>query len=153
MSLRLSLLATALGAACALTACDNPPPDTHPDQPVTKRKLVFKAMTRTLEPMGLVARERQTYKPEDFLANATELVRLASQPWAHFPPDSNYPPSRALPAVWDKAAEFKQAQQDFQAATRQLLKAGEARDMAQIQQAVNTVQDHCKSCHDQFRRH
>lgn len=146
------LLLLVLATACALTACDNPPPDTHPDQPVTKRKVIFKQLTRTLEPMGLVARERQDYKPEAFLASAQELAKLASQPWAHFPPDSNYPPSRAKPAVWEKAAEFKQAQQGFEAATQQLLRAGEVRDMALIQKAVNTVQDSCKACHDQFRR-
>lgn len=143
-----SLILTAL-----LAGCNAPPPDTHPDQPVTKRKVIFKQMTRTLEPMGLVARERKDYQPEAFLASAQELAALAAQPWAHFPPDSNYPPSRALPAVWEKATDFKQAQQDFQAATQQLIKAGEARDMALIQKAVNTVQDSCKACHDQFRRH
>jgi cytochrome c556 len=150
MSKFVPLLLTVL-AACALSACDNPPPDTHPNQPVTKRKVIFKQFTRTLEPMGLVARERQDYKPQEFLASARELEQLASQPWVYFPPDSNYPPSRAQADVWQKAGEFKQAQQDYQVKVQTLRQAAEAGDLAQIQKAVNDVQANCKSCHDQFR--
>ena len=62
-----------LAATMALTGCSQEPPDNHPDQPVTKRRAVFREFTRTLEPMGLVARDRQTYNAAVFLVQAQTL--------------------------------------------------------------------------------
>ena len=41
------------------------------------------------------------------LASALALQELASQPWAYFTADGNYPPTRAKPEVWSQAGEFK----------------------------------------------
>ncbi len=134
-----------------LTACSSEPQDTHPNQPVTKRKAVFKQMMRTLEPMGMVTREREPYESHAFLASAQQLKQLATEPWSHFTADSNYPPTRARPEVWKKPAEFVQAQQKLRESTEQLLKAAESGNMAQIRPALNRVEESCKSCHQQFR--
>lgn len=140
-----------VAALVVLGGCDHAPPDNHPGQPVTRRKLVFKEFTRTLEPMGLVARDREPYQPEKFLVNAQELARLAPEPWGLFPPDSNYPPSRAKPAVWELAGEFRQAQMAYEGATQRLLLAAQGREIEAIRKAVNDVQDSCTACHKQFR--
>lgn len=138
-------------AAVALTACDNTPKDTHPDQLVTQRKAVFKQFTRTLEPMGMVARERKEYNPREFNISALELQKLASQPWVYFTADSNYPPTKARPAVWQQPAEFKTAQDNYRQSVDQLVSAAQGSDLDAIKRAVNTVQNSCKTCHDQFR--
>jgi len=136
--------------ALALTAC-NDAKDTHPDKLVTKRIAIFKEFTRTLEPMGLVARDRQTYNQREFLANAIELDKLASKPWSYFTPDGNYPPTHAKADVWEKSAEFKLAQEKYQDLTRQLVKAAQDGNQETIRSAVNEVQKSCKACHKQFR--
>jgi cytochrome c556 len=141
----------AIAAVLLLTACSEAP-DTHPAQPVTKRKAVFKQFARTLEPMGMVARDRKVYNPVEFKASALELEKLAAQPWSYFTPDSNYQPTRAAPAVWTQAAEFKQAQDAFLANVGQLVKAADGSDLEVIRNAVNDVQSSCKNCHDQFRK-
>lgn len=141
----------AVFAAFALTACNDTPKDTHPGQPVAKRKAVFKQIMRTLEPMGMVARDRKDYERQEFLASAKELKQLATQPWVYFTPDSNYPPTRAKAEVWQKPAEFKQAQEKLQVTTDQLAKAAESGNLDIIRPAVNEVQKSCKACHDQFR--
>ena len=143
----LLILVTSLG----LSACNDTPKDTHPDQPVTKRNAIFKQFTRTLEPMGLVARERQDYKPREFLASALELEKISTQPWPYFTPDSNYPPTHAKADVWQKSAEFKTAQEDYLSRVAQLVKAARGGDVTVIRPAVNEVQKSCKSCHNQFR--
>lgn len=137
--------------AMAFTACSDEPKDTHPDQLVTKRRAVFKQFTRTLEPMGMVARDRKDYNPREFNISALELQKLASQPWAYFSPDSNYPPTHAKPAVWQQAAEFKVAQDNYLATVNQLVKAAQGDDLDSIKAAVNAVQKSCKTCHTQFR--
>ena len=151
MSKFLSMSVLAIAATVTLTACNDTPKDTHPDQLVTKRIAIFKQLTRTLEPMGLVARERQDYNRREFNLSALELEKLSTQPWAYFTPDGNYPPTHAKADVWQKPAEFKAAQDQYLATVSALVKAAEGGDLAIIRPAVNEVQKSCKSCHNQFR--
>ncbi len=141
----------AISAVVLLGACNDKPKDTHPQQLVTKRQAIFKKMTKTLEPMGLVARERESYNKGEFQVWAQELQELSGQPWALFTADGNYPPTRAKPEVWQKAAEFKQAQDSYLGKVGQLVKVSGSADMAAIRSAIDAVEKSCKSCHEQFR--
>lgn len=145
---RLSLL-----SICALTlaACSSEIPDTHPDQPVTKRQQAFKAMLRTFEPMGTMLKDRR-YDADAFARLANELASLREQPWSHFGPDTNYPPTKALAAVWEKPAEFEQRRQSFIEASDRLIAAAAARNEAEARSTYAAVQDSCKACHRDFRR-
>ena len=139
-------LLLALGACTGESA-----KDTHPQQWVSQRQAVFKQFTRTLEPMGLVARDRQPYVAASFTASALALQRLSTQPWVHFTPESNYPPTRAKAAVWQEPARFQQAQREFTTAVDGLVGAAQASDLAVIRKAVENVEGSCKSCHTGFR--
>ncbi len=142
---------TFVSATLLLAACSDKAKDTHPQQLVTQRQAIFKKMTKTLEPMGLVARERESYNKGEFQAWAQALQDLSGQPWAFFTADGNYPPTRAKPEVWQKAAEFKQAQDNYLGKVGQLVKVAGSADMAVIRSAVDEVEKSCKSCHEQFR--
>lgn len=148
---RLPTIFLTLASLLVLVACSGDTQDTHPDQLVTKRRALFKQFTKTLEPMGMVARGRKDYNPREFNINALELQKLSTQPWALFTADSNYPPTLAKPAVWEKPAEFKLAQDKFQVSITSLVQASQASDLDNIKSAVDGVQKSCKSCHDQFR--
>ena len=134
----------------AVTGCGHAE-DSHPGQPVAKRKLIFKNIVRTLEPMGLVVRGRKPYDQALFLQQAIKLQSLSTQPWQYFTPDSNYSPTRAKPGIWDKPAEFKQAQQKFIAATTQLVSSAKAGNLDVISHNFGAVESSCKACHQQFR--
>ena len=151
-SLSHALLILAGASVLALAACSGETPDTHPNQPVTKRREIFKSFTRTFEPMGQVARDRKPYKADEFLQEALALQKLADQPWALFPADSNYAPTKARPAVWEKPAEFTQAQQQYRQDVDALVEAARGGDLARVRAAVNQVEGSCRSCHDVFRR-
>lgn len=140
-----------LACAVLLSACSDRVKDTHPQQLVSKRQALFKQFTKTLEPMGLVARERQDYVKADFLASALALQELSSQPWAYFTADGNYPPTRAKPEVWSQAGEFKKAQDAYLSAIDTLVQRAGSADLPAIRASVDAVQKNCKSCHDQFR--
>lgn len=144
-------LLTLVTATVLLSACSDRVKDTHPQQLVNKRQAIFKKFTKTLEPMGLVARDRQDYVKADFVASARALQELSTQPWAYFTADGNYPPTRAKPAVWSQAGEFQQAQDNYLAAIDTLVQVAGSADLAAIRASVETVQKSCKSCHDQFR--
>ena len=137
--------------AVLLSACSDRVKDTHPQQLVSKRQALFKKFTKTLEPMGLVARERQDYIKADFMASALALQALAAQPWVHFTADGNYPPTRAKPEVWSQGGEFKLAQESFIASVDKLVGVSGSADLPAIRASVETVEKSCKSCHDQFR--
>ncbi len=142
-----ALLATTLLA----TSCTDSAKDTHPQQLLSKRKAVFKQFTGALEPLGLMARDRKPWDSAAFKAGALELQRLSSLPWPYFSADGNYPPTRAKPAVWEKPAEFKQAQDDYVAALAVLRAAAERGGADAGRPAVEQVEKACKACHDRFR--
>jgi cytochrome c556 len=150
--LKFSILNAALiASALLLGACSDDVKDTHPQQLVSKRQAIFKKLTKTLEPMGLVARDRKDYNKGEFQAEALALQELSSQPWVLFAPDGNYPPTRAKPSVWQLVSEFKQAQDSYIATVDQLVQVSASANLVAIRQAVNEVEKSCKSCHNQFR--
>ncbi|MHB1678165.1 MAG: c-type cytochrome [Sulfuriferula sp.] len=148
--IKISRIVALLVIIFPLAACGQAE-DTHPGQPVTKRKLIFKEILRTVEPMGLVMRGRKPYDQAQFLQQAIKLQGLSTQPWKYFTPDSNYSPTRAKPDVWDKPVEFKQAQQKLITATGKLVAAAQSGDMDLIHHDFSGVEESCKACHQQFR--
>lgn len=132
-----------------LSACQKE--DTHPGQPVTKRERIFKENIRTFEAMGLMIRDKEPYSAKEFLGYAQQLKALSTQPWAYFPPGSDYAPSRALPAVWQQPEAFKQAQEKFTVAAAQLADVAQTGKLDQIKPIYNQVKESCASCHHDFR--
>ena len=147
----LSVALTLIASTLLLGACSDRPKDTHPQQLVTQRQAIFKKMTKTLEPLGLVARGHKDYAKVEFMEGAQALKDLSSQPWVFFSADGNYPPTKAKPAVWSQAAEFKQAADTYQGNVDKLVAVSGSADLPAISAAVDAVQKSCKSCHDQFR--
>ena len=138
-----------LSAATLLTACGEPE-DTRPGQPVKQRQTAFKDIIKSFEPMGVMLR-KGTYDAERVEKFTAELIAKRDQPWGHFGPDTNYPPTKATPEVWSKPAEFEQEKQAFIAATDKLQAAVQSKDKAQVGMAYEAVHDSCKSCHKQFK--
>lgn len=145
------LLLSLIASTCFLAACSDRARDTHPQQLLSKRLAIFKNFTKTLEPMGLVARDRKDYVKAEFMASALALQELSKQPWVYFAPDGNYPPTRAKPEVWNKPSEFKQATDHYLSTVDKLVEVSGSADLPAISAAVDAVQKSCKSCHDQFR--
>jgi cytochrome c556 len=139
-----------LGGSLLLVAC-GPKPDTHPGQPVTKRRALLQESLRTFEPMGIVLRGKQPYVAASFQAYADKLKALSTQPWQYFPPGSTYSPSRAKPAVWQQPAQFKQAQDTYIKAVADLDASAKTGNLDLIRPAYKAVGDSCAACHRNFR--
>lgn len=148
-SMPLALLLSA--SALLLGACSNNVGDPHPDKLMTKRVALFKKFTKTLEPMGLVARDRRDYVKAEFVEQAQALKELSPQPWVYFSPDGNYAPSRAKPEIWQQPDAFKASKDRYLAAVDKLAQVAGSADLPTISAAVDEVQKSCKNCHDQFR--
>jgi cytochrome c556 len=139
-----------IGACLMLAGC-GPKPDTHPGQPVTKRRALLQETLRTFEPMGIIVRGRNPYVAADFLTLADKLQNLSTQPWVDFPPGSTYSPSRAKPAVWLQSAQFKQAQDTYIQAAANLAAMAKTGNLDMIRPAYRHVSESCAACHKAFR--
>ncbi|MGE5319115.1 MAG: c-type cytochrome [Hyphomicrobiaceae bacterium] len=139
-----------IGACLALAGC-GPKTDTHPGQPVTKRRALLQETLRTFEPMGIMVRGKNPYVAADFLALADKLQTLSTQPWVYFPPGSTYAPSRAKAAVWQQSAQFKQAQDTYIKAVSSLAAVARTGNLDMIRPAYAHVGDSCAACHKAFR--
>ena len=138
-------------SACLVLAGCGPKPDTHPGQPVTKRRALLQETMRTFEPMGIVVRGKNPYVATKFQTLADKLQTLSTQPWVYFPPGSTYAPSRAKPAVWQQSAQFKQAQETYIKAVSNLAVAAKSGNLDLIRPAYARVGDSCSACHKTFR--
>jgi cytochrome c556 len=144
-------LAFALSITFALAGCGGGEIDSHPGQPVKNRQAAFNKMLQAKDELGLVVRGRKDYKAQVFLDEARELQRLSREPWQYFTPDSNYPPSRAKPLVWDKSTNFADDRHDLDDSTARLVKAAEAADLKAINAAFEEVENDCAWCHKKYR--
>jgi cytochrome c556 len=141
-----------LAGALVLAGCAEPQ-DTRPGQPVAHRKQIFKQMLKKdFEPMGLAVRGQNNFDAPAFKAMADDLAALAKQPWPYFTPDSNYPPTKAKPGVWEKPQQFKEEQERFVKATEALARASASGSLDAIRPAFEDVHKSCESCHKAFRR-
>lgn len=144
-------IAAALLVLLSLSACSPTVEDTRPGQPVKHRQEAFKDILRHFEPMGVMLRDKQ-YDADRFLPLAEGLVSRREQPWQYFGPDTDYPPSKSKPALWQDLAGFERERQTFIAATDALLAAARSREPGQVQAAYDRVYDSCKACHRAFKQ-
>lgn len=152
LSLKPSLRSAPLliGACLTLAGC-GPKPDTHPGQPVARRRAVLQETLRTFEPMGIMVRGKSPYDAARFQSLADKLETLSTQPWTYFPPGSTYSPSRAKPVVWQNPAKFKQAQETYIKEAAHLDAMAKTGKLDLIRPAYLQVSESCAACHKAFR--
>lgn len=87
--------------------------------------------------------------------NANTLAAATPRVATDFPhgtgPDSGRK-THALPAIWQRPAEFAKAADAAVGATRRLQIAAASGDLARIKTAAAQAGSTCKNCHDQFRK-
>jgi cytochrome c556 len=147
--MRLSIYFCALTLA-GLTACGGQVEDTRPGQPVKTRQLAFKEMLKVFEPMGTMLRT-QKYEPEKFLMLAGQLMTKRDAPWMNFAADTNYPPTKAKPEVWNQPEQFERERLSFMTATDELLAAAQTKRLVDAEKAYFKAYDTCQSCHKRFK--
>ena len=135
-----------------LSACLDSDRDPHPDQVLTRRVGVFKQFGHAMEPLNAMRNGRKPFDRAQFQADVHTLDGLSDQPWRYFPLDGNYPPTRALPAIWTVPEDFQKAKDDFTGAIDQLSQTAQNGSEEQVYKALDRVSESCKACHRNFRR-
>ncbi len=88
---------------------------------------------------------------DDLSLHAKGLAELATIAPYVFPEGSGVSRSEALPAIWEKPAEFKTAMDRFVKAADGMAAAAGTGDMGAVGPAMKELGQSCKGCHDDFR--
>lgn len=94
-----------------------------------------------------------SYDEAGFIAGAAKLERLSHEPWQHFPQVRDDERSKANPDVWERQEQFQKMARDLEQATAALVQATTAPPLrrAELEPAVQAVEDSCEACHKAFR--
>ena len=149
---RLASAAFVALTGCAATTADTAAPAAQSPSPaeiVAARQAAFSLTAATFGSLRGSVDSGADVKPLAF------AVRGLAK-WAHalpgmFPPGTDLPESRALPAVWQDRAGFEAKAAAFQAETARLLEAAGTGDKAAFATAYKAVGATCGSCHSSYR--
>ncbi len=142
-----AVLAIALGAGAAATAFAQAKPETL----VKQRQSAMTLQGKYFGPLGGMLKGAVPFDASVVTRNAGYLEALSHMPWDGFAESTKGVKSAALPAIWNDAAKFKQAQDQFTSAVAALVVASKSGDEAKVKAAIGDVGKNCGGCHDNFR--
>ena len=155
-SARAALALVMGGVACfAITAlgADQAQAPNPAEQQIKYRKALYTVMAGNFGPVYAMASGKAPYDAAALAKRAERVSFIAGILPEAFPPGSGSgAPTRALPGIWEKRAEFDQLMQDLGDRAAALVSAARTGDLKQIQPAVGALGDACKACHDKFKR-
>ncbi len=120
-----------------------------PDVLVKQRQAAMTLIGKYFGPLGAMAAGKAPYSAEVAARNSGYLQALSQMPWDGFHANTKDEKSRALPAIYENEAKFKEAQDRFTAAVTKM--ASSAKDEAGFKAAAGEVGKSCAACHNDFR--
>lgn len=140
-------LSMALGAAFTLDAAAQAKPETL----VKQRQAAMTLIGKYWGPLSGTAQGKLPYDAAMVQRNAGYLDVLDKMPWDGFNESTKGVKSAALPAVWEKADEFKKAQERFQSEVSKLVQVSKSGDQAAVKAQIGATGKSCGGCHETFR--
>ncbi len=120
-----------------------------PDVLVKQRQSAMTLIGKYWGPVNGMAQGKVPYDAAVVTRNAGFLDALTQMPWDGFHASTKDEKSRALPAVYDDAAKFKEGQDRLRGAIGKLVAAkGEE---GAVKAAAGEVGKACGACHEGFR--
>jgi cytochrome c556 len=122
-----------------------------PEVLVKQRQAVMTLQGKYWGPLAAMMQGKAPYNAEVATRNAGFLEALSKMPWDGFTADTKdtAEKTRALPAIFENPAKFKEAADRLQAASAKL--ATSAGDEASFKAAAGEVGKACGGCHESFR--
>ena len=140
-------LATAVGAGFVIDAVAQAKPEVL----VKQRQSVMTLQGKYFGPMAGMAQGKIPYDAKIIQRNAAFLEALSQMPWDGFNENTKGVKSGALPVIWDKPSEFKQAQERLQNETAKLAQVSKSGDEAAVKAQIGATGKACGGCHETFR--
>lgn len=145
------LISAALGAALAVAAA-GAAAQAKPETLVKQRQAVMTLQLKYFGPLAGMAQGKIPYNAQTAQRYAGFLDNLSRMPWDGFDANTKGVKSRALPAIWEQEAKFKQYAAQLENETAKLYAATRGGDEAAFKAQVGAVNKACGGCHDDFRQ-
>jgi cytochrome c556 len=144
------LAATLVASAAALVTVDAAA-QAKPEVMVKQRQAAMTLQAKYLGPMGAMAQGKAPYNAEVVRRNAGYLEVLTKMPWDGFDPSTKGEKSAALPAIWEKSDDFKQAAERLENEAAKLAQVSKSGDESAVKAQIGAVGKSCGGCHEHFR--
>ena len=122
-----------------------------PEVLVKQRQSAMTLIGKYFGPLGGMAQGRVPYNAQVVQRNAGYLDALAKMPWDGFDPSTKGEKTRALPAVFENQAKFKEASDRLQSEVGKLAQVSKGGDENAVKAQIGAVGKACAGCHDDFR--
>lgn len=132
-------------AGMALTAVAATEEDT-----IKYRQAVMKSVGGHMGAIAQIVRGKVDHK-EDLAYHAQAISRAMDDVGKLFPAGSDFGETRALSAIWEKAADFKQKSDDARSAAAAFAAAAQTGEQSDIGPKFKGLADSCKACHKDYR--
>ncbi len=120
-----------------------------PDVLVKQRQSAMTLIGKYWGPVNGMAQGKAPYNADLAARNAAFLDALSQMPWDGFTADTKDEKSRALPAIYENPAKFKEAQDRLRATAQKLVAS--AKDEGAFKAAAGEMGKTCGACHNDFR--
>jgi cytochrome c556 len=141
-------LVFALGAGVSMNALAQAKPDVM----VKQRQAVMTLQGKYLGPLVAVAQGKVPYNAAVVQRNAGFLDNLSRMPWDTFDPSTRNEKTRALPAIYENSAKFKEYANRLENETSRLVTLSRGGDEAAVKAQIGAIGKVCGACHDDFRQ-
>lgn len=141
-------VAVVLGAGVAQNAFAQ----VKPEILVKQRQAVMTLQGKYFGPLAAVAQGKAPYNAATVRRNAGFLDNLSRMAWDGFDPGTRNEKSRALAAVYDNNAKFREAASRLENETSKLVALSNGGDEAAVKAQIGAVGKTCGGCHDDFRQ-
>jgi cytochrome c556 len=122
-----------------------------PEVLVKQRQAAMTLQGKYFGPLAGMAQGKLPYNASVVQRNAGFLQDLSQMPWDGFDPSTKGEKSAALPAIWEKPAEFKQAAERLENESAKLAAVSKSGDEAAVKAQIGAVGKACGGCHENFR--
>src|SRR5258705_8498174 len=140
------LVAAALVAGFAFTL--DAAAQAKPEVLVKQRQAAMTLQGKYFGPLAGMAQGKVPYNQSIVQRNALFLQVLSQMPWDGFDPSTKGEKSAALPAIWEKPGEFKQAAERLENETAKLAAVSKSGDEAAVKAQIGAVVKACGGCHE-----
>ncbi len=147
----MSKLATAGIVVLGLTVAQGALAQAKPEVLVKQRQAAMTLQGKYFGPMAAMAQGKIPYNAAVVQRNAGFLDNLSRMAWDGFDASTRGEKSRALPAIFDNSAGFKQAATRLENEAAKLVAVSKSGDEAAVKAQIGAVGKTCGGCHDDFR--
>ena len=124
-----------------------------PEVLVKQRQAGMTLLGKYFGPMAGMAQGKIPFNASVVQRNAGFVDNLSRMPWDGFDASTRgADKTRALPAVFDEAAKFKEASARLENEAAKLVAVARSGDEAAIKAQIGAVGKSCGGCHDSFRQ-